>query len=596
MGLTDLVHSIPFAAPIFSSSRTPVVTLSSSPSVIASSSMTTYISAPSSASSTSNSFLTLSTSVSSSAFPISSTTLFEASKPTTPLGAPTVVSSSAVPSTCIDPAFVPPAGSNCFKVIGHGYPTIEGRYLRKIQGYASPSFDWPNTSPSIFYLDGAGTMYEAGQGTLMATDRTGGGAWMQFTELRFLGSQTKAVCTKDASTKSLTCFQTSTSYLGIATNYPPEDSRRTMPMFGAQFGFTQITLTYEEVACPALCNKAIETPTPTPVVVPTSSTQCLSPVATEAPAGSVCFTLIGHGPAHVEGQPLGMKSGYGNPTLGWSGYTPAVFYKDSNNWIYIASAEQNGQVMSSYSPVEVDSPWMQFNPPTTNNMKATGIFFPDKTFVFSLGSVVGTVVAPSKDYYSADDSRSATPLFARTGGTWAKLTFTFTEVQCPAKCAQGGGPSSSVQASSTWSLAVPPSMSSSVTSSTSMAASATSTVAVTTSTTSANPQPSSEAETTMTPCDGLGSGTKNFLGFDYTIFCGATGSSPATEIDVRYLPSFAACINYCTGLSVCKAVMFQEIAPKKNNYKCTRYSVLGVPGMGLDWKGTFDVAYRVDEV
>lgn len=450
-------------------------------------------------------------------------------------------------------------------------------------------------------------MYEAGQGTLMATDRTGGGAWMQFTEPRFLGSQTKAVCTKDASTKGLSCFQTSTSYLGIASNYPPQDSRRTMPMFGEQFGFTQITMTYEEAACPALCSKAvtITTPTSTSIVVPTSTAQCLSSVATEAPAGSKCFTLIGHGPAHVEGQPLGMQSGYGNPNLGWSGYTPAVFYKDANNWIYIASAEQNGQVMSSYSPVEVDSPWMELNQPTTPNMKVTGAFFPeDKTFVFTLGSIVGTVVAPRKDYFSASDTRSGIPLFARTGGTWVRLTFTYTEVTCPVKCAQLGGPSSSVQPLPTSPLAIPTPFSSSVPtftpttldrpSTTPMAVSTTPTVA--TPTPSASPQPSVEAESTMTPCDGLENSTRDFLGFDYKIFCGTVGSSPAVEIDSRYLPSFTACINYCTGNGLCKAVMFQEIAPKKNNYKCTRYSSLGVPGAGLNWKGVFDVAFRVDDV
>ncbi|KAF2850788.1 hypothetical protein T440DRAFT_468353 [Plenodomus tracheiphilus IPT5] len=259
--------------------------------------------------------------------------------------------------------------------------------------------------------------------------------------------------------------------------------------------------------------------------------------------------------------------------------------------------------MSSDLTTEVAQAWMSFNPATTQNLKITGAFSPqDKTVVFTLGSMVGTAV---QSRYNPDDFRSGIPIFSKLDGTYSKLTFTYTEVKCPAKCVQANAQSSSIQptpvlsklpsstppswvAAPSSSMAAPQPMSSSLSKSAAITPYPSSTTPA-----MATPTPSSDADNNMAPCGGLGpNGKKNFYGFDYEIFCGATGSTPVAAIDSLYLPSFAACINYCTGNGSCKAVMFQEIAPKGNNYKCTRYSSLGRPGEGLDWTGTFDVAYR----
>ncbi|KAI8940076.1 hypothetical protein NX059_003795 [Plenodomus lindquistii] len=354
----------------------------------------------------------------SSVQPRSSKTLSSATKMASLTTVTPVASPSAAPANCIASGFVPPAESSCFKVVGHGFPLIEGRYLSMKPGYSTPMFDLTNGPPSTYYLDNSGAMYESSRGYVMSTPYTGGSMWMKFTDIKTAAAEPKAVCTKDASIKGLTCYQTNTNALYVSANYPETDGRRTMPIFGPQYNFVQITMTYEETLCPAKCAEV------------NAQSSSSTPVMSRAPSST------------LQGWPL---------------------------------------------------------PPSS------------------------TVVSQSK-------SASITPYASST---------------------------------------VSP-----------------------TATPSPTPTPSGD-DNTMAPCGGLGpNGKKNFYGFDYEIFCGAAGSSPVAAIDNIYLPSFAACINYCTGLATCKAVMFQEIAPNGKNYKCTRYSSLGRPVEGLDWTGTFDVAYR----
>jgi hypothetical protein len=479
--------------------------------------------------------------------------------------------------------------------------SIEGKYLHKQQGWGNPEFQWNGWPASVFYLDSDGHMYEAVEGSVMSTDRTDGGAWMQFTAPQYVGNMPKAVCTKGPGF-SLSCFQTSTSVITISGSFGADDSRIVTPMFGTpDWSFKPITLTYEDTACPAACVKSASSSTPaptstpapsstpatsttssvpvtsvTPSATPSSVAQCSTSLTFTAPAGSTCFTVTGHGPAHVEGQILGMRPGYTGAVFGWDTYTPATLYRGPDGLVYVASDTfANGWVMSMVSDTGA-SPWMGFYPTTQvaaqNYPKATCSLNPQsKAFTCSMAGFTTFIVAPIHNFYSATDSRSGNPIFGVPSGPWVSMTMTYNEVPCPVKCGTNS-PSSTPTTSAT---SQPPTLPPSPTSASPSAAS-----------------PSNPAEESSTPCGGFGTGgIKTVGGKAYNVYCGQTGSAPVTQINAVYLPSFSDCITSCNTLSGCKAVMFREIAPNNGNYQCTRYSAMGLPvAGGLDWTGSFDVA------
>jgi len=96
-----------------------------------------------------------------------------------------------------------------------------------------------------------------------------------------------------------------------------------------------------------------------------------------------------------------------------------------------------------------------------------------------------------------------------------------------------------------------------------------------------------------------------FFGTNYLTYCGAIGTSPAQTVGSNWVSSFQECIVSCTATSTCNAVMFREAAPKDGTYYCVRYGRLGWPsgengspvedeGLGLDWVGVYDVAFKID--
>jgi hypothetical protein len=544
---------------------------------------------------------------------------------------------SAVSTTtkaCTNPAsgFFPPAGSSCFKVVGHGAAHVEGKYLSKPEGWANPVLGWSGFEPSTFYLDSNGFMYESYQGSIMSTDRTGGGAWMQFTLPQFIGTTTKAICTRNPLSKSLSCFQTSTDVITVESSFSADDSRSVTPMFGfAASNFIQISLTYEETACPALCPTSTPTPSPIPVSTwitssvssiqpsPSANSQCSNSISFVAPAGSTCFTVTGHGPSHVDGQLLGMAPGYSGAAFGWDNFKPATFYRDSDGYVRVASETGNGWMMATL-PIDNYSPWLSFFPSTDlyegkPYLRATcSLATQDKSLKCSVKGFDTFYVAPNKLFYSSTDTRSGMPIFGVPSSPWVSMTMSYNEVACPVKCgAISSAPlalSSPTPASSPQSSSAKPTSTSNrpelgVESSTStglatttpsgspISSSIASSVTPAPSSTSTSPSATPEA---IQPCGGFSPGGNNAIsGVTYNVRCGATGSSPITKLDAVFLPSFKACMESCNTKTSCKAVMFREIALVDGNYQCTRFSTMGLPqDNGLDWEGTFDVAYQVE--
>jgi hypothetical protein len=532
----------------------------------------------------------------------------------------TPVQSSALPSAsaCVEQnsGFYPPNTASCFKVVGHGLPLIEGKYLTTM------GLGWRNLPGAIFYLDSNGYMYESFRGALMATDRTGGGAWMTFTMPEYALNMPKAICTKNTTTQALSCFQTSTSIITVGSGFSADDSRNTLPMFGfPDPSFTQITLTYEDAACPAPCSTLKTTSTllstSTPVssfissIQPSATPQCSDSLTFVAPATSTCFTLTGHGPPHVEGQLLGMAPGYSSPAFGWDQFKPATFYRDPDGYVFVVSEIGNGWVMATL-PIDGYSPWMDFFPPGGLDAgrpypRATCFLTPeDKSFHCNLNGLNTWYIAPNKFYYSTQDSRSGMPVFGVPRSPSVVVTLNYNEVACPVKC--GGSTQASIplviQVSSSmstpWSSLVtitPSSATSSISSSTSSSFpfSTSSFVSPSTSAAASSSVSPSATPEPMQPCGGYSPGGNNIIsGSTYSIFCGTTGSSPITKLDVVLLPSFKACMVSCNVKTGCKAVMFREIAPVDGNYQCTRFSTMGLPqDDGLDWTDTFDVAYKI---
>lgn len=535
---------------------------------------------------------------------------------------PSPIQSPAAPSasSCGNSlyGFYPPTGSNCFKVVGHGQSFIEGKYLYS-GGGGSPYLGYQDQPASFFYLDSNGYMYEATMGSVMATDRTDGGAWMNFISPANLGSMPRAVCTKDATTKGLSCFQTSTNVLSIAGS-SIQDSRSNIPMFGVPYSFFKpITLTFEDAACPAPCPTPTPTPrttlspspSPSPAPSPSANAQCSNSLTWFAPSGSTCFTVTGHGPSHVEGQLLGMRPGSSGAALGW-GYAPSIYTIDSQGTVWVASEIGNGWVMSTL-PIDGYDPWIAFFPPSfTYEGKAApkatcSLGTSEKALKCSLKGFSTWIVAPTHNFYSSTDDRSGNPIFGVPNGPWVSMTLTYNEVACPVKC----GPSSpspalpsstspsNPQATPAYPLSSSIPVEIAVTPSPSVAprpSSAASPSVVTPSpsiaSSSVTPSPTPAS---MQPCGGYSPGG-NFVisGATYSVYCGVTGSSPVTKLDAIFLPSFKECMASCNITTGCRAVMFREIAPVNGAYQCTRYSALGLPqDDGFDWTDTFDIAFKV---
>lgn len=532
----------------------------------------------------------------------------------TPVTSPTIVISTPTPTpskACTNQAsgFYPPSGSSCFRVIGHGLSHIEGKYLTKPEGWGNPVLGWPGyETPSTFYIDSNGYMYESYQGSVMATDRTDGGAWMQFVLPQYWTSASpKAVCTKNAATKGLSCFQTTTNVITVENTLDNDDSRSVTPMFGAPYEiFKPITFTYEDIACPAPCAPSntstpiISTPATSAVPSPSASASCSNSISWVASAGSTCFTVTGHGPQHIEGQILGMKPGYSGASFGWAGWDPATFSIDAAGNFWVASETGNGWVMATL-PVDGYSPWISFFPP---NGQYDGKAYPravcslrasDKSIQCSLNGLTTFYVAPTHNFYSDSDSRSGNPIFGVPSGPWVSATLTYNEVACPVRCAANSSapatlPTSTSSPAYAQSTSTPSYSSISPPSSTVPSEPSTFTSTPTVSSSSASPTPTADE---MQPCGGYSPGGNfDISGTTYSVYCGVTGSSPVTKLDAIFLPTFKGCMASCSTKTGCKAVMFREIAPVSGAYQCTRYSALGLPqDDGLDWEGTFDVAF-----
>ncbi|KAF2827829.1 hypothetical protein CC86DRAFT_404870 [Ophiobolus disseminans] len=563
--------------------------------------------------------------------------------------------------------FYPPAGSKCFKVVGRG-AQVEGKYLTRPEGNANPVFRSSGDEQAIFYTDSNGYMYEAYQGLIMATANTGVGWWVQFSFPQFVTSAyTKAICTKNSATLGLSCFQTSSDVMAVAPAYDPNDERSMMPMWGqASPTYKLISLSYEDIACPTLCpkvdpvytpmmpstiNPSVATSTPVPSVVAStpilssiSSTQpsasinaqCSNSLPTPAPAGSKCFTITGHGPSHVEGQLLGISSGFTASTsylraaFGW-GFDVATFYTDSNGYLWVASENSNGNVLSLL-PTAAQTPYLAFyGPGSLYNggayVKAIcSLGSQDRSLTCSIKSYTVFMAAPEKLFYGATDTRSGTPVWGPPYyESTVSMSMSYNEVACPVKCGSSSAlpaTSSAVQpakyssgarqtttssppqeswiAASSTPSGYPPRPTAASSSNAATPTLSSASLSLTPSSTSSDPSPSTPSSTpsatpgVMLPCDGHTSGPIAISNAAYIITCGATGASPITRQDVIFAPSFRACMEACNTKTGCRAVMFREIAPVGGKYQCTRYSAMGAPPSdGLDWEGTFDVARRV---
>lgn len=454
---------------------------------------------------------------------------------------------------------------------------------------ANPTLGWQNLPASTFYMDNSGYLYDAYIGSVMGTPYSDGSAWLAFVQLQYLGSTPRATCTKDANTKALRCFQTNTNQITISGSFDSDDSRQTIPMWGTpDRSFQPITLEYEDTACPAACATSTSKPSPTPMPSPSANTQCSNSLKWSPAAGATCFQLVGHGPAHIDGQIMGMAPGYNNPAMGIANFAPATFSIDSTGNTYIASEQGNGLVMATL-PIDNYSPWMAFFP--TDGLyegkpyiRSTCSLSPsDKTLKCNLLGFNTWYIAGS-NLYGEGSPRNAIPIFGVPTGPMVPVTFTYNEVTCPVKCAATPIASpTSARPSST--PAVHPPSPTAVSSSAIAPSQATPTP-------SASPTPVAQE---MQPCGGYSPGG-NFAvsGATYSVYCGVTGSPPVTKLDAVFLPSFKDCMTSCNTRTGCRAVMFREIAPVNGAYQCTRYSALGLPqDDGFDWEGTFDIAFKV---
>ncbi|KAL6706171.1 hypothetical protein ACN47E_006087 [Coniothyrium glycines] len=397
----------------------------------------------------------------SSAAVVSTPSLVQDSTPTpassTPAAGPSSPSSVAqnppasVPSASCstESGIYPPAGSSCFNIIGHGVDYIEGLYLRAYF-LTNPTFEGSGPVQAVFWTDSENHVYESSRGYVMANDREPTGNWMTFTRPAEAAGMPKATCVKDASTKSLVCFQTTTNVLSVGTGYT--DGRKYITMFGTPFSFfTPITLTYEDTACPRLCgaeSAPVPVPSPssslavpasssTPVALPPASCFARGTIA-QTPTGSRCFTLTGHGVPHIEGYLLGAQEGDASVVFSnYQGFTPAIFYMQPNGWVGIASNVRSGTIMAASTEV-IRTPWLEFADPwsISNGYKpATCSMNSDGTFTCTLTNNWGTNTVWSLDAHFQDkDARDYMPAWGFPNDKFNRLTFTYNEMACPVVC------------------------------------------------------------------------------------------------------------------------------------------------------------------
>ena len=113
----------------------------------------------------------------------------------------------------------------------------------------------------------------------------------------------------------------------------------------------------------------------------------------------------------MEGQLMGVHDGWSSPNFGWDKFTPGTFYKDPNGYVYIASAFNNGYMMSTNLQPSTYG-WLSFFSPAAIQSqgftKNTCSFGADKTLTCQQWSLKSLVVAPRKFWFSITDDRSGT--------------------------------------------------------------------------------------------------------------------------------------------------------------------------------------------
>ena len=108
-------------------------------------------------------------------------------------------------------------------------------------GYASPEFYLNPRSATAFWTDSNGYMHSSDDGRIMVTERTGGGLWMQFTEVAYQSAHPTVIrgtCSRNFNTGILTCYQTNTNVIYVRPDdmvgYYGYGDGSTLPMFGCR--------------------------------------------------------------------------------------------------------------------------------------------------------------------------------------------------------------------------------------------------------------------------------------------------------------------------------------------------------------------------